>query len=78
VIYKGFRVEKFEGQTATSTSYGREKGRFDAGKGQSYSDSRTRFKKVAGYYVEYPDGGSKFCSSLKEAKRYIDAYLGDV
>lgn len=36
-----------------------------------------RRRKIKGYEVFYPDGGSRICDTLKEAKAYVDSYMGE-
>ena len=70
MTYRGWEIERVVG--ATNIGY-RDSTVVRAGT----SEVKTvhHFRKVSGYYVHYPDGGSRWCDTLKDAKRYIDRYL---
>ena len=59
--HRGWRIESTE---ATQMHYATATGK--QGKG----------RKVGGYLVHYPEGGTKTVPTIKAAKAYIDAYLG--
>ena len=70
MTYRGWEIEKVTdavnvGYRPDTVSY--------AGTARAKIIHHTR--KVSGYYVHYPDGGARWCDTLKEAKRYIDNYL---
>jgi hypothetical protein len=65
ITYRGWTIEPYEGTQVGYTTHGR--GYTSFGKG----------RKVHGYVINYPEGGSKFVNTLKEAKKCIDEYLGE-
>jgi hypothetical protein len=62
IVYRGWKIEK---TVATQLGYMIREGK-DFGRG----------RKVAGYWIHYPDGGAKLVKTLKQAREYIDEYLG--
>jgi hypothetical protein len=65
-FYRGFRIEKFEGASARTVH------------NKTRHTLRSVCKKERGYEAFYPDSdGSKVFSTLREARQYIDHYMGD-
>jgi hypothetical protein len=65
-FYRGFRIEKFDG-TSVRTVHNK-----------TQHTLRTVCKKERGYEAFYPDSdGSRVFSTLKEARQYINLYIGD-
>jgi phage pi2 protein 07 len=65
-VYQGFRIERFEGASVRTVH------------NKIRHTLRSVCKKEKGYQVFYPDSdGSKVFSTLREAKQYIDSYMGE-
>lgn len=71
-IYRGWTIEKFEG---THVGYALPGSRSIMARVGAHNH-----RKIKGYTVHYPPeeghAGGKFVSTMKEAKKYIDDYLG--
>lgn len=67
-VYRGWKIQAFSG---TET-------------GHKLSGSRSTLaqvgigthRKIAGYLIHYPEGGTKHVKTMKAAREYIDAYMG--
>ncbi len=67
ITYRGWKIEKTE-----STQVGHSLANSNSLKKRIGIGTK---RKVSGYLVHYPEGGSRHCDTLKEAKAYIDNYL---
>lgn len=75
--YRGWKIEPYEGtQVGYRPSTFRDRN-FRDPKGSPDKIQVHHSRKASGYLVHYPDGGTKFCETLKKAKEYIDNYLGE-
>jgi hypothetical protein len=64
--YRNWKIERVEGTQVGHTTNAGTLAR--AGIGTK--------RKVNGFLIHYPDGGTKWFDTLKEAKAYIDKYEG--
>lgn len=65
-VYRGFRIERFEGESVRMVH------------NKTRHTFRSVHRKERGYEAFYPDSdGSKVFSTVREARQYIDRYMGD-
>jgi hypothetical protein len=65
-FYRGFRIERFEGASVRTAH------------NKTRHTLRSVCKKERCYQAFYPDSdGSKVFSTLREARQYIDRYMGN-